>query len=168
MYIYYYNTQINMPSQKCVLCNKQSNKQQGGSLASDSVIQLVDCDTFDRMSSVATNHVGGSDIGRFKLVNAVTNGGARKQRGGAACASLEVPQSTLAEYTLRSGNIPTNIANANNASLNYAGVNGSVLKALQAEVATHQDVFNKVAFPASLKSLNLMQAGGKCKSKPSK
>lgn len=82
--------------------------------------------------------------------------------GGDSC-NAPAPLNVFNAYNLSSANIPKTLPSPNMAGFDASqlrNVAGSVLDALKAEVAMNQNVYDKVAFPTNMSSLQLSQGGG--------
>jgi hypothetical protein len=121
----------------CYLCNLQG-QQKGGSYASDTVVDLITCATFESMD--ATNIVGGScDV-----------------------STVSTPVSTIG---MGLGSVPNGMPSANHASINYAGVQSSVLSSLAAVTPSVTDAAYQMLFPSNLQNVPVQMQFGGCKCK---
>jgi hypothetical protein len=117
----------------CFLCQIDKTGQRGGSYASDAVVNLITCETFDSMN--ATNQVGG-DCG---------------------VVSVSTPMSSMSLSS-----VPNGLPSANHASINYAGVQSSVLSSLAAVTPAVTDSAYSLLFPENLQGVDVkMQFGGR-------
>ena len=140
---------------------RRTRTAHGGSLASDSVLNRINCQTFEDMN--ATNqYTGGSGVlGKFKVVNVV---------GGRSGTTKKKPTVRPQNWSLRGGqcsdsstsldlygspNPPSGMASAQPGSFDYSAVGHSVLNALQSEASSGAQMFNKVAFPAGMQHLKV-------------
>ena len=117
-------------------------KYRGGSVASDSVINKLDCQTFANLNS--TNQVAGNGIGTFKFVNA--RGGRKMMRGGDCSAETVTTTPVLP---------PSGPSTPSQGTLDYTSVGQSVINALQNEVNSGVTLQNNVFFPQSMAPLNV-------------
>lgn len=141
----------------CYLCTTAG--QTGGSSASDAVIELVKCDTFEQMSRMASNGLVGGKKKKVPSKKLQPRRG-RRMRGG-ECDNTST--SLLDSYTLGPLTVPSGIPAVNDGAIDYSTVQGSVLRALAATPADVSQTYNNVLIPSYLTDNNIktvMQFGG--------
>lgn len=136
----------------CHLCKSQK----GGSTASDDVISFVTCDSFDKMN--ATNIVqqnGGFRSTKMKHINRQKNKSynARTIKGGDC--DMTMTSSALDAYSIGPATIPTNLPSQNIGSIDYQGVQASVLAALARDIPVVGETYSRAVFPSTLVDNNI-------------
>ena len=150
--------------QLCALCNTSNRQTKGGSLASDSVVNLVSCDTFEQMSQLSTNSFGGA-AKRSKKRTSSQRKPKNKQRGGASDCSdcVDTNISLMDSYTIGPATVPGGLPATNQGFVDYSSVQGSVLTSLSQTPPTVLDTYQSVIIPQYLpqNAISLqMQFGG--------
>lgn len=114
----------------------KGKRMKGGSLASDAVVTLVTCSTFDQMSAMANDVVS-------------------SYKGGSCADSGSV--SAMDSYVLGAASVP-GTAPAAGAGISYAGVQASVLSTLAAEAPSMISSYQNVVYPDVFVNKNIQVA----------
>lgn len=144
-----------MSISECLLCNKASNKQ-GGSLASDAVVSLVSCDTFEQMNNLATNKFSGGKKQPKKTPKPQVKKQVKKQyHGGHNCDDI-MTSSALDQYVLGPASLPRGLPGVNEATFDYANVQASVLASLSHQAPTLSSTYHNVVYPDYFVNENIL------------
>ena len=128
---------------KCALC--KSGEQHGGSIASQSVVELVECDSFAMMNQQATN-----------VFPSQLQGGARTKKGkrqgkpvrkGGNCVDPDL--GFLDSYAIGVATVPASLP-AMGSYLDVSGVQGQVLLTLAQTMPNTHSQDHQIVFPHSL------------------
>lgn len=129
--------------------------RKGGSIASDNVVSLVTCDTFNKMNVEATNIAGGCKCKQAKTKSTNKSGKTKRKTvsktGGSQCDAVNT--SYLDSYLLSPLNIVTNMP-ASTSAIDYSQVQASVLQSL-AQQPYNISFVNNITYPNTLNGLNL-------------
>lgn len=139
------------------------NSKRGGSIASDAVVELVTCNTFDQMSQLSTNSVTGGAWGKKTAPRKKAAPKKRRVvRGGSDC-DPSAATSVFDSYAIGPATVPSGTPALNNGSIDYSTVQGSVLTSLAQSPPSVVDAYHNIILPSYLPDNQIamkMQFGG--------
>lgn len=135
------------------MCSLQQGLK-GGSLASDNVVSLVSCDTFEQMNSRATNSVTGGGLWpKRKTTKAKSGKKSKAQRGGSDCPPTTT--SMLDSYVLGPASVPSGIPMVNDGTLGTS-MQASVLMSLSQQPPDVTATYHSIIYPDEFVANNIM------------